>query len=445
MLLVVADTLRADRLGAYGNRRGLTPFLDELAARGWVARRARAQASWTNPSVASILTSRYQSQHGIVDFASVLPSAELTLAEVLQSAGYATAAFSANGLIGATNGFAQGFDRFEAHLLAHDDAPAYLRVPVRTDRLAADALAWLDGVWREAPATPVFLYVQPMEPHSPYAPPPDVLARVRGAKPPVDLRRASETMFIDATNPVDHEQLDEILDAYNASVAAMDAALAELFAALEARGFFDQAVVVVTADHGEEFQEHGARGHGRTLFDETIHVPLIIVPPGDGGPGVVEHLVSSIDIAPTILELAGVPVPARFAGRSFASSLQGGIGGRVRRALVSWRGDPSQPASYSEHLRPPGEAVAPATSHQRALVVDDLKLIGWRDGARRFYDLRVDPGEHAPNTVEDADRARLEAALAEMEARARLDASPPETRAPDARTLQALEALGYVQ
>jgi arylsulfatase A-like enzyme len=446
VLLVVIDTLRADRLGVYGNMRGLTPFLDELAARGHVVRRARAQAPWTNPSVASIFTSRYQSQHGVVDYRSVLPAAELTLAEVLKADGYATGAFSANGLIGESLGFGQGFDRFQTHLLTKGDDPIYLRIPLRADRIGAEALAWLDDLRRDGPAgVPIFLYLHLMEPHSPYAPPRALLERVRGSAAPVDLRRASQAMFIDTLNPVGKAELGEIRDAYDASVLAVDEALRGLFGALAARGFFENAVVVVTADHGEEFQEHGGRGHGRTLFDETIRVPLIVVATGRSGPGVVEHLVSLVDVAPTILQLAGLPVPSRFAGVSFAADLDSGPGSRLRRAVAQLSGRGPAPASYSEQLVPPGGEAARGTSHERALVVDDVKLVRWRDGERRFYDLATDPDEQAPNIVEDSDRARLEARLAEVRAYAERDPSPPEVKMPDARTREALEALGYVQ
>jgi arylsulfatase A-like enzyme len=126
-----------------------------------------------------------------------------------------------------------------------------------------------------------------------------------------------------------------------------------LFAALEQRGFFSDAVVIVTSDHGEEFQEHGARGHGKTLFEESIWVPLIVLPPGAGAPGDVDRLVSSVDIAPTVLELAGIPIPSRFAGRSFASELDAGRWARARRAVRGMVRRSPEPASYSENLVPP--------------------------------------------------------------------------------------------
>jgi arylsulfatase A-like enzyme len=442
ILLVVIDTLRADRLGCYGNARGLTPFLDELAARGHVVRRARAQAPWTNPSVASIFTSRYQSQHRVIDYRSVLPATELTLAEVLKANGYVTGGFSANGLIGESLGFGQGFDQYQAHLLVKGEDPEYMRIPVRADRIAAEALAWLDQLQRDGAAgAPVFLYLQLMEPHAPYAPPAALLDRLRDDRP-VDVRRASEHMYLDSLTPVGADELRQIEDVYDASVMAVDLALRDLFAALDAHGFFADAIVVVTADHGEEFQDHGLRGHGKALFDESIHVPLIVLPPGTTVPGDVDRLVSSIDIAPTVLELAGVPIPDRFGGQSFASELEGGWWARSRSALRQLRNAPPAGSSYSENLVPPD---VPALPHERALVADDSKIIEWRDGASRFYDLAHDPQEQAPNSVDDAGRARLETSLSQAEARAERDPSLAETKMPDARTREALEALGYIQ
>jgi arylsulfatase A-like enzyme len=446
VLLIVIDTLRADRLGAYGNPHGLTPFLDELAASGHLVRRARAQAPWTNPSVASILTSRFQSQHGIVDYRSALAASELTLAEVLQADGYVTAAFSANGLIGASLGFAQGFDHFEAHLLMKGADPTYLRIPRRADQMAADAFAWLDGVRRDGhPDAPIFLYLQLMEPHAPYAPSPEALERVRGTNPPIDLRRASETMYIDTLAPVGEAQLQEVVDAYDASVVSVDTALRGFFAALRERGFLDHAVVVVTADHGEEFQDHGLRGHGKTLYDEVIHVPLIVLAPGPPHAGIVEHLVSSVDIAPTVLALAGVPVPPSFEGTSFAADLDSSLWARARRALARMFDDRPAPVAYSEHLRPAGEAPTALTPQERALVLDDTKLIGWRDGERRFYALDLDPGEQDPNIVEEPDRVRLEQRLVETQARAARNPAQAEIKMPDPQVREALKALGYAE
>jgi arylsulfatase A-like enzyme len=442
VLLVVIDTLRADRLGVYGNTRGLTPFLDELAARSHVVERVRAQAPWTNPSVASIFTSRYQSQHRIVDYRSVLVDAEVTLAEALKANGYVTGAFSANGLIGASLGFAQGFDQFSAHLLVTGADPTYLRVPWRADRLGAEALEWLATV--QGGGAPIFLYLHLMEPHAPYAPPPELLARLRGARPPLDLRATSEAMYVTSTTPLDEAGLQDVIDAYDASVMAVDGALRRFFAALEQRGFLDDAVVVVTADHGEEFQEHGARGHGRTLYDEVIHIPLLVFDTA-GQPGVVEDVVSSVDIAPTVLQLVGVPIPATFEGRSFAPALDQRWGTRVRRGLTGLLRRRPESAAYSEHLPPFDVGAGSPTQAERSLVLGDLKVIRWSDGVHRFFDLDIDPAEQEANLVDQSDRVRVEQRFVEAEAEAARNPSPAETLVPDERVQEALKALGYVE
>jgi arylsulfatase A-like enzyme len=446
VLLVVIDTLRADRLGAYGSTRGFTPFLDEFATAHHVVRQTRAQASWTNPSVASLLTSRWPSQHGIVDYRSALAESEQTLAETLRQAGYATGGFSANGLIGASLGFGQGFDRYQAHLLTQGTDPTYLRIPIRADAIGREALGWLDtlraGPQRDAP---VFVYLQLMEPHAPYAPPPDMLARVRGTRPPIDLARVSEAMFVGPLEPIDPEHLQEIVDAYDASVMAVDAALEAFFGALRERHFLDDAIVVITADHGEELQEHGLRGHGRTLYDEVLRVPLLVGVPGGTSRGTVEHGVSLIDIAPTVLELAAIPVPASFEGTSFARELDVSLGSRLRRLVYRVVTGGSESVTYSEHLRPPGEAPNPRTPHERAVVVEGAKLISWRGGEQEVYDLAFDPAEQTPNVVDEADRVRLEERLDAMRTRAERNRSTAEQRIPDARTREALQALGYLE
>jgi arylsulfatase A-like enzyme len=438
VLVVVVDTLRADRLGAYGNRDGLTPFLDSLAARGTVFRRAYAQTSWTNPSVASLLTSRYQSQHGVITFASVLAESETTLSEVLRTAGYATGGFSANGLINAPLGFAQGYDRYRAHLVKNV-GPQYRWLSERAVTITTEARGWLDTLWSQGrPAMPVFLYLHYMEVHTPYAPPPELLARVRDGRPPPDLDDVNRTVFLGHLGKVPPEKVADIVDAYDAMVLAMDDALRALFAQLEQRGFLDHALVVITSDHGEEFKEHGLMGHEKTLFEEVIHVPLIVLTPGQREPVVVEEVVSLVDVAPTVLEVIGVPVPATFEGVSRAAALgHGGLVARLRYRLAL--GD--APGAYTELIKPQG--ARRFTPHERAVVLTDRKLILGVGGEREFYRLDVDPGERNPDGVPAGERDALAARLEAVRAKAGGAATRRETKPIDAETRERMRALGY--
>src|SRR5438128_7420125 len=153
-LVLVVDTLRADRLGWYGPNGSLTPFLDSLAARGHVAWNAYAAVSWTSPSVASLWTSRYPSQHGITTFGSVLAASELTLAEILEQRGYATGGFTANPLLSSNLGYAQGFERYEVFPPEGTATEGFWMTKGRAQEIQSAALAWLDAVARDTPARP---------------------------------------------------------------------------------------------------------------------------------------------------------------------------------------------------------------------------------------------------------------------------------------------------
>ena len=320
MLLIVLDTLRADRLGAYGSTRGLTPFLDELAARGVVFENAYATSSWTSPSIASLFTSRHPLQHGIVGFESVLGDGEATLAESLRALGFTSGGFSANFRISEGLGYGQGFDVWRAYLASTDERDAGPKVPARFVR--QQALAWLSGVWdREAPR-PVFLYVHFMEPHSPYDPPEAVRRRLVPRASRAEADAANALLVGLRFGDLSDQQVALLAELYDAEVATLDAELRTLFEALSANGFLEHSIVVVVADHGEEFREHGMLLHGITLFEPGVRVPLLLLAPGLEAGRRVAQPVSLLDVAPTILDLLGAPSQEHFEGRSLLPQLR---------------------------------------------------------------------------------------------------------------------------
>ena len=223
VVLIVVDALRADRVDFYDTGRQLTPFLASLATRGTVFWRAYAQSSWTMPSVASLWTSRYPSQHGVTVFKSGLPDTERTLAEIFRAHGYATAAFSANPLL-AKPGFERGFERQDRpkHSRKHDKESAA--------HLSRRSLTWLD---RRPPGTPVFLYLHYMEPHFPYLPPGKALERLLSRRQdPESERRAFADMLFEHRRDWEHPDAvmaDLLHDLYDAEVLSLDAQLKRFF------------------------------------------------------------------------------------------------------------------------------------------------------------------------------------------------------------------------
>jgi arylsulfatase A-like enzyme len=434
-VVILVDTLRPDRLGAYAPGSALTPFVDSLAARAVVFRQAYAQAPWTNPSVASLFTSRYQSQHGIETFASVLGEQEVTLAEVLRQHGYATAAFVANYLLPSKSGYAQGFDAY--HTLAAGRQGQEHFDKARAARVNQEGLAWLDK--RARTDQPFFLYLHYMEPHNPYGPEPQYLDHVLGGRPRPDQVAVNARMNMPNVGVFSDEMVQAVRDYYDAEVMSLDAQLRALFAELTARQLLDNTIVVLLADHGEEFREHGLMGHGQTLFEEVIHVPLLIVTPGRSQHLDVAPPVSVIDVAPTLLDLAGLAVPVSFEGHSLRPLM--GLPPRAwGLAGCGSTGAPPPPVIFSELIKGDLERLA---VHEHAVRDADGKLIVGVHGEREFYDLRTDPGELHPTGLGAEQRAALDAQLSRFNTQFARGSAPAATRALDADTRERMRVLGY--
>ena len=437
VVIVLVDTLRPDRLGVYGNSQGLTPSIDALANEGTVFRNTYAQSSWTNPSVASLFTSRFQSQHQVISFGSKLDASEETLAELLQARGYATAGFVANILLNQNNGFAQGFDFWKNVVRPDPDATAgkIASLKGRGDGVNEAVFAWLDG--RSDSKQPVFLYVHYMETHAPYDPPEATVAAQRGDAPPPDRESVNTHMELPGL-PMPDRLLPDTWALYDAEVVSVDAAIGKLFEGLRARGVLNDAVLVFLADHGEEFKEHGRVGHNQSLYEEVIRVPLIIATTGRPAARTVESLASIIDVAPTVLALVGGPVPPQFEGRSRASEI-----GAPRWWASLWHSAPSAESRvFSELIKTP--ETLRLNPHERAVVTGDAKLITDVNGEREYYDLRADPGEHDPNGLAAAPRAALDRSVSELVALAG-HAAPLNTPVLDAETREHMRALGYAE
>ncbi|MCC6764275.1 MAG: sulfatase [Deltaproteobacteria bacterium] len=433
IVLVVIDTLRADHLGSYGHGRAQTPRLDDFAARGTRFSMARATSSWTLPSTASILSGRYPAEHGAERMTLMIGEKQLMMAEMLAAGGYDTAGFSANAaVVTPESGFAQGFGRFDVLERRGEQSgpdpvwPSSAQKPAQPDATADvvtdAALAWVSS--RAAASHPYFLYVHYFDPHASYSPP-RAYAEKFGVRSDDPLRGPGQALVMLKKTLTDQE-LATLRALYDAEIAFMDHEVGRL---LDGLGFGRRrdVVVVITADHGEEFGDHGRMQHTKTLYEEVLRVPLLIGG-GDFSSGqVVAAPVSLVRIFPTIAELARVAPPSGLPGRSLLPVLRG-----------------AAPAPEPETVF----ADLPSGAVHRAAVVDgSWKLVLDHGFAPVLYDLAADAGETTQRNQSQGARATaLQKAIGEHNKicyRARAAAPPvPITVEPDRR--ERLRQLGYV-
>jgi arylsulfatase A-like enzyme len=364
VLIVVVDALRADRLGVNGYPLPTSPAIDELAASGVNFTRAFSNATWTKPAIATLFTSRFPSEHGLValpgengqeliadGIAPTLP----TLAETFHAAGYSTAALVNQVHLEQELGFGRGFERFEQR--RHRNGSTMVR----------ELADWLHG---GLAAHPFFVYLHLLDTHWPYD---SRLPRPRRRFGSLTIKARVPQRIQDVrqwvADGIDPDDLRALGARYDEEVAVADQAIADLVAALRAEGVFERTILVVTADHGEGFLEHGHLMHGYAPYDEVLRVPLVMhLPPALGLPaGSRSSLVSHVDLGPTLAELAGVRLPPLPRAASYG-------------ALLGGTEDPSRQVFAQTDA---AWAVRSATH----------KLILTTDGQREFYDLVADPGE----------------------------------------------------
>jgi arylsulfatase A-like enzyme len=405
VVFVVIDTLRRDHVGTLGYHRATTPNLDRLASEGFVASRMLAHASQTVPSVSSMFTSNAPHAHGVqfdprtMGFGNsgeskvpLLAEDNLTLAEVLSSEGYFTAAAVDNPWIRREFGFAQGFDQYVESLCLKGGS----RVcdGARINKAASKVI-------QEHAAEKTFLYLHYMDVHHPYA---------HGGKlPPVFRKGSGRVVYtrgpIDGVSP---KNLAYTIDAYDDGVLYTDSLIGELVRELEAAAAERDVLLLITSDHGEEFLEHGGLGHGFTLYPELIETFAIfwrpesrMMHPRD------ERLSGTMDIAPTLLDLVGVPKPKEMSGRSLLGSSSGG-------------------------------AVIAELAAKKAVIKDDWGLI-------RDLDTRQDEVVAYSGAHESGPTPALVAELGSLLDSLEIRETPVNSTGPDPALVQQLKALGYIE
>jgi arylsulfatase A len=440
VVLVVVDSLRADALGCDGGDPGVSPAIDRLAAEGVCFERAVAPASWNLPSVSSLVTSTYPWVHG--QGAPATGAAEITtLAETFAEAGYRTAAFTEMAWPLLQRGFGTFQNTAFKDIYGDPDSNSAART------LDA-ALEWA----RQDDPKPFFLLVHTYEVHSYFLGKPRHRELARAEAPAYD-GRFREWSVRDLAQPAGPQVIEALLEAneddlayvrglYKGGVAEADAAVAAFVTGLQEAGLDDGTILALTSSNGEGFRPDLKRvHHGGRLHHDLLHVPLIVRWPGHLEPGVEDSLVGTLDVAPTLLKLAGLPEQPLFSGRVLVAAETGLLpsfrGPRFRIARLPKRELVAQEAAF--RVSPSGQREA-ATSAQLALYSDWVILIDHGDSAE-LYDLKDDPGQEKDLSADYADGVeRLQKKVRQIAER-----TGSGIAAPDAEQLEQLRSLGYVQ
>lgn len=418
ILLFCVDTLRADRVSAYGYERPTTPVLDDLLDRGTVFSEARTVEPLTGPASASMITSRFPHEHGATrNGLRIRPGLE-SLPRVLGQRGYATAAIVGNwSLRDELTGLSEHFDHYQ-EVFSRKRWFGLFNSEATAEDLVEAALELVRDRREQTPHRPFFLWMQFVEPHAPYR-----LWHEQAAR-----------LGIDASGEVSKR------DRYDTEVAFTDDQIGRLLRRLSETGAVsDDTLVIVVADHGESLGDHDYWGHGRHTFDHSLRIPMGLVWPGRVPAGRVTDPALIIDLAPTVLGLIGLPQPNAFRGFDWSPVLRGESSPLPERDTYfqAHRGT-VQIAHTSERARTEGLLEVARLSGDRKEVLDLV------DGEVRVYDLSRDPGELenlAPSELEPSDDLRTWYLAVREGLEAASDLPPADL---DARTLAHLRALGYV-
>jgi arylsulfatase A-like enzyme len=427
VILISIDTVRADRLGCYGNQSDISPSLDKLAAHGVLFEEAMVNSPWTLPSHGAMLTGVQPSALGLFKVTDRLSNRALTLAEVLHEDGYDTGAIVSYILLDRVYGFDQGFDYFDYE----DDQ--------RAEKVVDKALKYLEPRTRQK----FFLFLHFYDPHWPYEPPADAAKKFWPGLVPTPVRQLiAETDYTRFALQVIRgpELLNQYcLSQYDGEIYEMDRQLGRLFKFLVDKQMIDRTLIVVTSDHGEEFRDHGLIGHGLTLYDEALHVPLIMRLPLMMPEGVrIKGQVESLDLFPTVLTLVGLdPAPFALAGRDLLPVVQAGAAPPTPLlAETAMSGDPRYALRDGRRkLIQPYKLVFSST----------LKI----DKPEELFDLAADPREQqnlaaAPSPELDALRQELARRIDTVRRALAAGGSRTQSRTLSPEERERLRSLGYV-
>jgi len=429
VLLVVFDALRADHLSQYGYPLDTSPGLEPVAGSGAVFLRHYAPTSYTTASTASLFTGQSPLRHGARVQGARLARELHTLPELLRERGYTTRGVSFNPVVSDATSFTQGFDDFVE------------REPGSPFNLYPDIERGLEVIrgWIDAADGPLFVYFQPMNTHGPYLVPREARDVLLGRPPRPDFQYYGEPMAsilggdVARREEVTAGYVQSAVERYDTAIRYATDALGALLDELRAAGRFDDALVVVTADHGDEFFEHGGFSHGYTLHEEVLRVPLLVKLPHQREGRRIEQRVALTDVYATIADAVGADAERGVDSRSLVPLIrgEGGVPDPEPLPLL---------VDFAPRLRASGLV------HERhKLVAIEERYDGIRK-AVQLYDLEADPGERRDLAADRPERTReLLAELARIARRLEADAEVPAAAVAEELDRERLRALGYAR
>jgi arylsulfatase A-like enzyme len=463
VVLVWVDTLRRDHLDAYGYERPTGPTIRRLASEGTLFKDEVVQATWTKVSTPSVLTSLYPATHGVRDFSDRLPSSAVTLAEVYREAGYATLSMSSGLFTGRFTNLHQGFEEVQENGSIKGEQRMSKTTRVFVDRL----LPWLEA----HKDVPFFVFLHLQDPHDPYRPNPpydtlwaDRAGEAEHERQASDVRKViadplMKSFLMPSRDDLRKAGLDPDAyvayerDWYDGAIRGMDAEIARLLESLRNLKLDRRTLVAYTADHGEEFLEHGKMFHGQSTYGELANVPLILWRPGTVPAGaVVEQTVQEIDLMPTLLEMSRLPVPRNAQGHSLLPLLASpsSSSGAVHAAAAGT----ARPAVTEKAATHEGGGPPPREFESYAIILDGWKLVrnvkGPAGGPEfELYDHAKDPLDKADQAGEHPDVVkRLANELEQWRRMTEAARLPPDSQSSEGLSkdeLERLRALGYIQ
>ena len=447
VLIIVLDTARADRFSFLGYNRKTSPYIDALALESTVFKRAYAPDFWTLPSHASLFTGLYPSQARATSETDHLPAFNTTLAAVLRGAGYDTSAFVCNAWVSKERGFAQGFDQFY-EMWKPENRQQVAQGPGRTESATTSAvLDWL-GQHKKSP-NPFFLFINFNMPHMPYNPPEPF--RTSFIKPEYkfdEISRLSKITgmwaYLAGELKLSERDLRIMSDLYDGEIAFSDHCTGKVIDCLKNLGILDDTLVIITSDHGENIGEHGLIDHLLSMYETTLHVPLVLRYPKHFKAGAsFDNLVSLVDIFPTVLELCNLGNESeklKPAGVSFTDA------DRQRRPFIIAENDRPLNGIKLMNSRFPAFDTGTIDYRVRAIRTEKHKLIWKLDRSKELYDLQADPAELnnlADQQPEICDK--LHAILVNWTKQTPSTSDTPLMEGQDPESLRILRSLGYVE